>query len=485
MLNNVVIYVDGGSRPNPGKIGWGCHGYTYIEQSAIPVKNKANQRFTTTGYVDKEEDGLTYIRPDNIIEFHGSSGLIGTNNIAEIKGLTTVLNSIIETVKDIKSVYIKVDSSYVRDGVNEWLDVWSRNNWIKRNGEVVANVDEWKKLNKVLQVLKTNGVTVTAVWVKAHSVSYGNEQADILATLGVSMAINGVYKENGELELIPWAEYKKDPPDKHPFLCYKRLYFASKIGNHIKGLYYLSSNNDDDGLVVKDAKTSFAVMHLVSSKAEPAIESFIDKRHSLTNRPPAITTIKLDRLFSRPVYHYVNKHLTHCFLEHKSVPGVLNFLDDKPISADIAPPGLALVAMNQYTELDYILCEAKKLMINKDHNTPQHINLLDITDKLYSLVVNEKANKKISKLVLKPEITDTSVIAIDVDTPNVKCTIPLHINKDTLPRNNLKRLESMAPIVWLVTWIDEPGRVRYATITSEGENIGIWSNIYSGWKLIM
>ena len=27
--NGIVFYTDGGCKPNPGRVGWGCHGYMY------------------------------------------------------------------------------------------------------------------------------------------------------------------------------------------------------------------------------------------------------------------------------------------------------------------------------------------------------------------------------------------------------------------------------------------------------------------------
>ena len=88
--NQIDIYTDGACKGNPGVGGWGA----------------------LLRYEDKEK------------EINGFSSST-TNNIME-------LTAVIEALKQIKKPYminITTDSTYVKNGITEWIHNWKTNGW--------------------------------------------------------------------------------------------------------------------------------------------------------------------------------------------------------------------------------------------------------------------------------------------------------------------------------------------------------------------
>lgn len=138
---SVLVWTDGGCRPNPGKGGWG-----------VLIRGS-----------------------------HGEEELWGgekqtTNNRMELTAAIRALDNIPEG----NVVTLHTDSQYVRNGVTKWIYGWRRRNWITFTGEPVANVDLWKQLDLVTKKNK-----VVWRWVKGHSGIPENERVDELATRGL------------------------------------------------------------------------------------------------------------------------------------------------------------------------------------------------------------------------------------------------------------------------------------------------------------
>jgi ribonuclease HI len=77
-------------------------------------------------------------------------------------------------------VHLHTDSTYLRNGITEWVATWKANGWRTKARKPVANVDLWQALNALV-----TGHDITWLWVKAHDGDEGNERADTLARLGV------------------------------------------------------------------------------------------------------------------------------------------------------------------------------------------------------------------------------------------------------------------------------------------------------------
>lgn len=133
----VEIFTDGGCRGNPGIGGWG-----------------ALLRF---GTVEKELSG---------------SAEDTTNNRMELTAAIEALNALTRPCK----VVLTTDSQYVKNGINQWMPNWKRNNWKTAAKKPVKNQDLWQALDAAL-----SSHEVDWQWVKGHSGHAENERVDALA----------------------------------------------------------------------------------------------------------------------------------------------------------------------------------------------------------------------------------------------------------------------------------------------------------------
>ena len=137
----VEIYTDGACKGNPGPGGWG-----------------ALLRF---GVHQKELYGGEADTTNNRMEL-----------LAAIEGLKALTRPC--------EVRLTTDSSYVKNGISQWLAGWKRNGWRTASKQPVKNQDLWQALDEQVQRHQ-----VEWCWVKGHSGHPDNERADALANLGV------------------------------------------------------------------------------------------------------------------------------------------------------------------------------------------------------------------------------------------------------------------------------------------------------------
>jgi len=133
------IYTDGACSGNPGPGGWG----------AVIFDNDNNQ----TNISGKEKNT--------------------TNNRMEILAAIMALKKI----KSNSQITIYTDSTYVKNGITEWMFNWKKNDWKTASKKPVKNKDLWIKLDKLCEKNK-----VSWKWVKGHAANKYNNLADQLAT---------------------------------------------------------------------------------------------------------------------------------------------------------------------------------------------------------------------------------------------------------------------------------------------------------------
>jgi ribonuclease HI len=138
-----IIYTDGACSGNPGPGGWG----------AVILDQKKKQ--------------------DNI----SGKEKITTNNRMELMAPIMALKKI----KFNSKVIIYTDSTYVKNGITEWIKKWEKNGWKNANKKMVKNKDLWIELDNLNKKNK-----VTWKWVKGHSTNKYNNLADELATQAIS-----------------------------------------------------------------------------------------------------------------------------------------------------------------------------------------------------------------------------------------------------------------------------------------------------------
>ena len=146
--NTTVAYTDGACKGNPGAGGWGTH----LIFSAGHSK-----------------------------DIYGGDAET-TNNRMELMGAIQALR---HSPREIR-LEIWTDSSYVKNGITEWIANWKKRGWKTASKKPVANQDLWQQLDELRQARE-----VDWHWVKGHAGHAGNEKADELANLGVTSTSSG------------------------------------------------------------------------------------------------------------------------------------------------------------------------------------------------------------------------------------------------------------------------------------------------------
>ena len=149
-VGEVHVYADGACSGNPGPGGW----------AAVIISADGSVR---------EVSGA---------ERHT------TNNRMELAAAAAGLRSAISD--GVTRVVMKVDSTYVKDGIGGWIHAWKRKGWKTAAGEPVKNVDCWQALDAEVSAARTAGVGVSWMWVRGHDGHLGNEMADSAARAQVA-----------------------------------------------------------------------------------------------------------------------------------------------------------------------------------------------------------------------------------------------------------------------------------------------------------
>ena len=136
------IYTDGACTGNPGPGGWGA---------------------------------VIFDQDDKQRNISGSENNT-TNNRMEL--LAAIMS--LKKIKSNSNVVIFTDSTYVKNGITEWMKNWKKNGWKNSSKKPVKNKDLWEKLDKLCEAN-----SVSWKWVKGHSTNEFNNLADELATKAI------------------------------------------------------------------------------------------------------------------------------------------------------------------------------------------------------------------------------------------------------------------------------------------------------------
>jgi ribonuclease HI len=74
------------------------------------------------------------------------------------------------------AVELYTDSTYLRQGITEWIDDWFARGWVTKGNVAVKNQDLWHKLYDL-----THTHQVQWQWIKGHAGDRHNERVDLLA----------------------------------------------------------------------------------------------------------------------------------------------------------------------------------------------------------------------------------------------------------------------------------------------------------------
>lgn len=98
-----------------------------------------------------------------------------TNNRMALRSVIEAFRAISRSGNSYRVVFTS-DSSYIVNGLNEWLQKWKANGWKKKGGPIL-NLELWKEVDSVVSSHEYQGR-----WVGGHAGHPQNEYANFLAT---------------------------------------------------------------------------------------------------------------------------------------------------------------------------------------------------------------------------------------------------------------------------------------------------------------
>jgi len=107
-----------------------------------------------------------------------------TNNEQELLAVLKSVTYLTCADRPKAKIEILTDSSYVLNGITQWMPNWIKKGWRTASGSPVKNVSLWQAISR----LDLSNVIFTKV--KGHSGDVGNEEADRLANCGARKALS-------------------------------------------------------------------------------------------------------------------------------------------------------------------------------------------------------------------------------------------------------------------------------------------------------
>jgi ribonuclease HI len=482
VVTGIVLHTDGGAKPNPGKVGWGAHGYLYTSQLDKTGNGLTSHILTKNGYIvnnARNKESEVPVKAIEYYDFFGSSETEGTNNVAEISAVCNSLEQIKD--KEVNCITIFTDSDYVKRGLNEWVENWKKQDWKRKDGNDVASRIHWERLLRVIEYIKARGVSISINWVKGHADNFGNIIADRLASLGVMYSI--AYVHRNEFKVTEAKGYWKNEVEKNPLLGLKRLYF-NPYTDRVDGTnsYYLADPSEDHLFGRRLSESVYSIVRLLEK--EEVIENVKRKQYQVSGEINSVVMLRLDRLYSPIIHDTVMEHAQYSLVPNHNKGSLgLDFLDRREITKELYPTGLPLRAIENYSHLEEILdcynefIEGKT--ITNRYFSSKGINFINITNNFFDDITEVKRGKEVNYKLLKKNIgVGTKGITISVPFNDKQLEIELLLGLDVIERNSLKRIEDKDPKIFIVTWGDEE-KANYCTIISTSIGYGVWYNYYS------
>ena len=140
------IFTDGACSGNPGPGGW-----------AFLVRDLAAERVVECGGY----------RPQT------------TNNQMELEAVCQALQWIRKHASEAGPITVFSDSSYVIQGITQWIHGWKKNNWVKKDQSLVLNREYWERLSELNDSF--GGSELEYRHVRAHGSNEANNRVDEIA----------------------------------------------------------------------------------------------------------------------------------------------------------------------------------------------------------------------------------------------------------------------------------------------------------------
>jgi len=139
---HIIVFTDGASKGNPGPGGW----------------------------------GVVIVTPDGHVAELGGGAATTTNNKMELTGAIQALRHLEGTAGP---VAIYTDSTYVIQGIREWVHSWKRRGWKTASGTEVMNRELWEELSRLASARGPRAIAWH--YVRGHVGTPGNERVDVIA----------------------------------------------------------------------------------------------------------------------------------------------------------------------------------------------------------------------------------------------------------------------------------------------------------------
>lgn len=468
-----ILYTDGSAIPNPGKYGWGCHGYLFDYSSAGKGKCKPKGFLVTnTGYLDNAEknllagkavdltsgavelpkDEIIYeVTPEYFLDFYGSEDVIATNNVGEVEAIINGGNFILngQFKDDVRNVIFYSDSKYAIGIVNKMI------NGTKWNVPDLKNPTLYPQVEDMVKRFKEAGIRLEVRKIKAHDGHVGNESADKLADAGR-------ISSGKEFIVSPNTKYWTPNVERHPLLQFKRIFFNTYSVDRDSINKYIAINYDEEetvGKPVKDASYNL-IIPKERFKLVDNLQSLFNLRVNTANNI-FVGVIRLDNIYAGRNKFYFNLFKDKDYSDYistfdKGIKG-LSMLDT-PKTGDLVynidPPGLSMSAMKNAEYLEMIYTEYLKF---KNGNIDTRLNdFVDITDEFFD--DKKLLKKEFIKNYHRHKYTYNDTVF------DKKYKINLVMGTDMLARNVLKKYDKNDVKIYLYIKKFNKAKIEFSTI---------------------
>ena len=406
-MKYMVLYTDGSARPNPGKTGYGVHGYIGEEGTFKIIDNK--WLMTTEGYKPKKDkEKYTLLKPDYIIERYGSYKNSDTNNKAELDAAIEALKIAKERLTKDDKLYLIADSEYVVRFINNTIN--------NKEGNYNSNQEYLKILKDLIKSLDFN---FTVERVDGHAGILGNEEADTLSNIGRNLKYdnneNHIFKDI----LVDPKTYWFYEPDINEFLKKsKKLLITLKnntiLDNHNLHCVTNYKRKDIDEIGKKDPKIQYSIIN--SGKDNKEINLILDyiKDGSDMLKPYAINLAEvLNKKIARKLSLYGKDYIN----KKRIMFEVVETNDSTPIilALEIFPESLSWYTVKHFKHL----YDLKNELDNKS----EKMKILDIKDLIYDNLKETKVNVETDSFKLP------LVFRVNIPEPSLFSKLKKEINK--------------------------------------------------------
>lgn len=480
-MDGIVLYTDGSFRQN--KAGWGIHGYTY-ENVAMSSKASTKQQPTAKGYKDvPANETVTVI---DYIDAYGAIEKNPTNNTAELGAAIGAFEYALKTPAS--QMVMLMDSEYVRKGLTQFVPKWAKNNWIKSDGQPVANVDYWKRLSELQASWIEPKRKLELLWVKGHSNDMGNDRADANALLGAGHEAKAApveIKQKGEVV----NKLKKQPVN--PLVMESRLLFGFNHGEEPDGYYYMYNlgRMHNFGFKPQDtpkdklAKADLLIGRPISEatfgvykafEPDPYLEKVIGLHAScFPSNNPELGIINLANAYNAQIRNRIDTSNADLLSKHQDIL-VLATADYKLISRTLNPPRRANDAVREFQQLQRQLDN----YLAKDLG--DGVTTFDITSTFFEQVTSGK--KEIRQL-LKTITQNTDAVRPKINFRDQEVELKICLGLDIPSRNQLNRIGAGYTKVEVLVIAVGPRAYTYATVFMTDEGSAIYQSPYTQFIL--